>query len=70
MCHWNPNSLTAHNLSELTWLKVYNSIYKHDHVCLSETYLDSANSATSDSLLKLEGYNLVPADHPDNIKRG
>ena len=28
------------------------------------------DSATLDNLLKLEGYNLVRADHPNNIKRG
>ena len=36
-------------------------------MCFSETYLDSASS---DSLLELERYNLVRADHTDNIKRG
>ena len=35
-------------------------------MCFSETYLDSASS---DSLLELERYNLVRADHTDNIKR-
>ena len=34
---------------------------------LSETYLDSS---TPGNLIDLEGYNLVCADHPDNIKRG
>ena len=42
-------------------------MYKHDFICLSETYLDSS---TPDSLLEIDGYNLIPADHPDNIKRG
>ena len=42
-------------------------MYQHDFICLSETYL---HSAISDSLLKIDGYNLLPADHPINIKRG
>ena len=42
-------------------------MYKYDCICLSETYLDST---TPDNLLKIDGYNLVRADHPDNIKRG
>ena len=42
-------------------------MYKHDFICLSETYLDSS---TPDSLLEIDGYNLIRADHPDNIKRG
>ena len=67
VCHWNLNSLTAHNYSKLTQLKAYISMYKYDCICLSETYLDSA---TPDNLLEIDGYNLVRADHPNNIKRG
>ena len=67
VCHWNLNSLPAHNFSELTQLKAYISMYKHDFICLSENYLDSS---VSDSLLKIDGYNLVCADHPNDIKRG
>ena len=48
-------------------MKGFNSTYKYDFICLSETYLDSS---APDSLLNIEGYNLVQADHPDNIKRG
>ena len=57
----------AHNYSRLTQLKTYTSMYKYDFICLSETYLDST---TPDYLLEIDGYNLVRADHPDNIKRG
>ena len=67
ICHWNLNSITAHNFSKLTQLKAYISTYKHDFICLSETYLDSSIPA---NLIEIEGYNLVRADHPDNIKRG
>ena len=42
-------------------------MYKHDFICLSETYLDST---IPDSLLEIDGYNLVRADHPNNIKKG
>ena len=67
VCHWNLNSLSAHNFSKLTQLKAYNAIYKHDFICLSETYLDSS---IPDNVLDIEGYRLVRADHPNNIKRG
>ena len=67
VCHWNLNSLSAHNFSKLTQLKAYNAIYKHDFICLSETYLDSS---IPDNVLDVEGYRLVRADHPNNIKRG
>ena len=36
-------------------------------ICLSETYLDST---IPDSLFEIDGYNLVRADHPNNIKKG
>ena len=36
-------------------------------MCLSETFLDSS---TPDNLLEIDGYILVRADHPNNIKRG
>ena len=42
-------------------------MYNHNFICLSETYLDFS---TPDGLLEIDGYNLVRADHPNNIKRG
>ena len=65
VCHWTPNSLSAHNFTKLTQLKAYNSIYKYDFICLSETYLDSS---TPDNLIEIEGYKLIRADHPDTSK--
>ena len=47
VCHWNINSLTAHNYSNRTQLKACISLYKYDFACLSETYLDST---TTDNL--------------------
>ena len=50
-------------------LKAYNAIYKYDFICLSETYVDS--SILSDHVwLDFEGYKLVCADHPNNVKQG
>ena len=67
VCHWNLNSITAHNFSKLTQLKAYISTYKYDFISLSETFLDSS---TPDNLVDIQGYNLFRADHPDNTKRG
>ena len=58
-------SLSAHNFPKLTQMKAYISMYKHNFICLSETYLDSS---TPDSLLEIDGCNLVRADYPNNIK--
>ena len=67
VCHWNLNSLSAHNFSKLTQLKAYISIHKHDFICLSETYFDSS---IPDSLLEIDRYNLIRSDRPNNIKKG
>ena len=60
VCHWTLICLI------LTRLKAYISVHKYDFICPSETYLDSK---IPDSLLEIDWYNLVRADHPNNIKR-
>ena len=50
----------------ITQLKAYISMYRHDFICLFETYLDST---TPDSVLKKDGYNLVRVEHLNNVKR-
>ena len=68
-CHWNLNSIAAHNFAKLVLLKSYNSVHKFDIICLSETYLDS-NILPDDSKLKIPGYNSVHSNHLPNKKRG
>ena len=41
ICHWNLNSISAHDYSKLFLLKAYVILHKFDIICLSETYLDS-----------------------------
>ena len=65
-CHWNLNSLLAHN--KLSMLEAYNVAHKYDVICISESYLDST-VPLHDNSLSLNGYNLPCADHPD-VKRG
>ena len=48
-------------------MKAYISLYKHDFICLSEIYLVFSKP---DSLLEIDRYILVRADHSNNIKRG
>ena len=66
ICHWNFNSLTAHDFSKLTQLKVCNSAYRHDFICPSGTCFDST---TPVSLLEIGEYKLVLADHLNNIRK-
>ena len=69
ICHWNLNSISAHDYSKLFLLKAYISVQKFDIICLSETYLDSLVPLDDDNLV-ISGYNLIRSDHPSNTKRG
>ena len=66
-CHWNLNSMSAHNFIKLSLLRADISVNKIDIICLSETYLDSSISSDNDNL-ELPGCNLVRADNPTNAK--
>ena len=68
-CHWNVDSLAADNYSKVLALKAYNSTYKYDFICISETFHDSSFEP-DDKDLMLDGYNLIRSDHPSNTKRG
>ena len=69
ICHWNVNSVSAHNFSKVSLLRAYISIHKFDVICISETFLNS-DTAFDDDNLKIEGYNIVRSDHPSNSRRG
>ena len=68
-CHWNVNSLVAQNLSKITQLVAYNSLYKYDFICISEMCIDSSNLEGYSSF-QLDGYKVIRVDHPSNTKRG
>ena len=68
-CHWNLNSLPAHNYEKVPLLEAFNTLHKFDLICLSETYLDSSISIEEKSLI-IDGYKLLRADHPSDTKRG
>ena len=54
LCHWNLNSITAHDFSKVSLLEAFNAVHKFDIFCLTETYLD--NTVPSDELkLQLDG---------------
>ena len=65
ICHWNLNSLSAHNFSKLTQVKVYISIYKHDFICLLKSYL---GFLSTDSFLEIYRHNLVRVNRPNETK--
>ena len=69
ICHWNLNSISAHNYVKLSLLRAYLAFHNFDIICLSETYLNSSNSP-DDETLEISGYNLVRSDYSLNSKRG
>ena len=51
ICHWNLNSILAHDYSKLFLLKAYILVHKFDIICLPETYhLDSTVPLDDDNL--------------------
>ena len=68
-CHWNLNSIWAHNFLKLSLLRAYITVHEFDVICLSETYLDSS-ILHDDVNLQISGYNLYREDHPLNVKLG
>ena len=66
ICHWNLNSISAHNYVKLSLLRAYLAFHNLD---LPKTYLNSSNSP-DDETLEISGCNLVRSDHPLNSKRG
>ena len=49
ICHWNSNSISAHNYTKLFLLKAYIAIHKFHIICLSEAYLDSSTTCDDDN---------------------
>ena len=67
VCYWNLNGITAHNYVKMSLLEAYNAVYNYDIICLGETFLDSSYKC-DDHSIKLQGYQLILADHPNNSK--
>ena len=55
-------------MSKISLLEPNNTIYKHDFLCISETYFDSL-VLERDRNMYLNGYNMMKADYPSNAKR-
>ena len=68
ICHWNLNSVAAHNLSKIYLLKVYNVIYTYNIICLSEVYLHH-DTFFNDDNLRIAGFKLIRVEYPSSEKR-
>ena len=51
ICHWNLNSISAHNYVKLSLLRAYLSAHRFDAICLSETYVYSDTSHENEVVL-------------------
>ena len=69
ICHWNVNSVSAHNFSKVSLLRAYIFIHKFGAICISDTFLDS-DTAFDDDNLKIEGCKILRPDHPSDSRRG
>ena len=69
ICHWNLNSISAHNYTKISLLTAYVLVHNFDIICLSEIYLNFKTS-TDDQNLEIPGYYLLRADLLSNNKRG
>ena len=49
-CHWNLNSISAHNFIKMSLMQPYNAIHRFDIICLSETYLGNSYHSDDDQL--------------------
>ena len=58
VCHWNLNSLAAHNFEKVGLLEAFNTINKFDIICVSESYLDSTFLSDSEGI-NIKSYKLV-----------
>ena len=69
LCHWNLNSLAAHDFVKITHLESLAVAHSLDLICVSETFLDSSFHR-DDNRLKIKGYEMIRSDFPGNQKRG
>ena len=68
-CHWNLNSLTAHDSIKIFLLQAYITQHNYDIICLLATFLISSIETNNDRIL-IDEYNLIIEDHPSDFKRG
>ena len=66
--HWNLNGLAAHNVLKVSLLQALGVIHDYDIICLSETF-PGLSISYEDERIRIEGYNLLWADHTSNKKR-
>ena len=70
ICHWNLNSISAHNFLKLSLLQACITLPKFDVIGLSEIHLNLFTLNDDNHLHIIPGYNLYREYHPLNLKQG
>ena len=68
LCHQNLNELAAHDFIKVPLIEAFITTGNIEKVCLSETFLYST-IPDGDVNIQINGYSLLRADRPINIKR-
>ena len=66
-CHWNCNSLKAHNFSRISSIQAYNAIHNFNIIAISETAL---TNEISDDKIDIPGYQCLRNDLPPQDTHG
>ena len=66
-CHWNLNGLAAHDFIKVPLIEAFITTSNFDIVCLPETFPD-LTIPDDDENIKIHGYSLLRAKHPNDIK--
>ena len=68
-CHWNLNSVLAHDRIKVSLLEAYISVYNYDILVLSETYL-SSDISHDETFIEGFGQNTFRKDNPRGLRKG
>ena len=67
-CHWNLNSIAAHEFVKISLIQEYITERNTDILYLCETFLNSFLNKEDDRL-KFKGHNLIRSDHFKGLKK-
>ena len=68
-CHWNLNSVLAHDRIKISLLEAYNSVYNYDILVLGETYL-SGDISHDETFIEGFSKNPFGKDDPSGLRKG
>ena len=66
-CHWNCNSIQAHNFSRVSLIQTYNAIHNFNLIAITETAL---REDVNNDQLDIPGFNLLRSDLPEQDSHG